>query len=242
MAGTYEEDEFLPVSLLQHLCFCERRVALIFLEGLWEENVFTVEGRILHERTDEPCTQARGDIRIARGLLLRSDRLGLSGKADVVEFHRLKDGPRQGAADSTPPAGVTLPGVAGRWQPFPVEYKRGWMRPQEGYEVQLCAQALCLEEMLGAPVPQGALFYGKSCHRLQVTFDGHLRHATEEAATRLHDLIRSRRTPAAPYGRKCEKCSLMPLCLPKITRGGPASGRVADYLEQGLAEVQEAPP
>jgi len=238
----YEEEDLLPVSLLQHLCFCGRRAALIFLEGVWEENLFTAEGRRLHERTDEPCTEARGDIRIARGLLLRSARLGLSGKADVVEFHRLAGEPGQEGAESTGPAVVTLPGIAGRWQPFPVEYKRGWTRPEEGYEVQLCAQALCLEEMLGAAVPAGALFYGKSYHRLEVALDARLRQTTEAATARLHDLVRSGKTPSASYGRKCEKCSLLPLCLPRATGAGPTSGKVAAYLGQALMEAEEAPP
>ena len=132
----YSEDDLLPISALQHLAFCERQWALIHLEGVWAENQLTAEGRVMHDRAHEPGTESRGDIRISRGLRLRSLRLGLSGIADVVEFHRC------GRPDDVD--GVCLPGVSGSWAPFPVEYKRG--RPKSGPfdEIQLCAQALCL--------------------------------------------------------------------------------------------------
>jgi CRISPR-associated exonuclease Cas4 len=132
----FSEDELLPISALQHLAFCERQWALIHLEGAWAENQLTAEGRVMHDRAHEPGTESRGDIRISRGLRLRSLRLGLSGIADVVEFHRCG---RPDDAD-----GIRLLGVSGSWAPFPVEYKRG--RPKSGPfdEIQLCAQALCL--------------------------------------------------------------------------------------------------
>ena len=155
----FSEDDLLPISALQHLLFCERRAFLVHVERVWQENVSTVEGHQLHDRTHEAGTESRGDIRIARGLRLRSLTLGLSGMADVVEFHRVADGE----------AGAELPRTRGRWRPFPVEYKRGILRHEQAYEVQLCAQAMCLEEMLGTAVPAGSLFYGLSRRRQDVT-------------------------------------------------------------------------
>lgn len=233
----FAEDDLISISALADLLFCERRAALHHLEGIWEENVFTVEGTFLHHRVHaEDILESRGDLRIARGLRLRSLRLGLSGIADVVEFHRL---PEAGAASARETddlsAGVPLPGGRGLWQPFPVEYKRGHLRQEEGYEVQLCAQALCLEEMLGVEVPAGAIFYGAPRRRLEVTFESRLRTATESAAARLHELVRSGKTPLAKYEKKCDSCSLFSLCLPKTLGKTPSVG---NYLLKALDPVQ----
>src|SRR6266567_7026185 len=143
----YDEEDLLPLSALQHLVFCERQCALIHIEGVWADNALTVEGSHLHDRVDEmgPRIESRGDLRIARGVALRSLRLGLSGRADVIEFHRVTEG------------GVELAGVSGLWRPFPVEYKRGRPKRDRCDEVQVCAQARCLEEMLETAVPAGAL-------------------------------------------------------------------------------------
>jgi len=215
----YDEEDLLPLSALQHFVFCERRAALIHHEGMWDENVATVEGRVLHERSHDAQTESRGDTRIARGLLLRSLRLGLSGKADVVEFHRVAPG----EAD-----GIALDRAEGRWRPYPVEYKRGRLRHERSYEVQLCAQALCLEEMLGVDVPAGALFYGKTVRRQEVTLDDQLRLETEMAAEMLHVQLGNRQTPPAEYVRnKCRECSLVDMCLPKQTS---SSRSVRGYL------------
>lgn len=213
------EDDLLPVSALADLVFCERRAAMHHVEGVWEDNIFTVEGSFMHEKADlEGTTESRGDVRVARGLRLHSLRLGLTGKADVVEFHRMEN---TAAASSdmqtTRSLAVALSGISGLWQPFPVEYKRGHLRHEEGFEVQVCAQALCLEEMLNVRVPSGALFYGKSARRLDITFDASLRAKTEAAAERLHALFRQGKTPTVRYEKKCEKCSLMSLCMPKVT-------------------------
>ncbi len=200
----FSEDALLPISALQHLVFCERQCALIHLERLWSDNPLTVEGSDMHARAhDEAASEVRGDVRIARGIALRSFRLGLVGQADVVEFHRAESG-----------AGVSLPNASGAWVPFPVEYKRG--RPKRGVadRVQLCAQALCLEEMLGARLQGGALFYGESRRRLSVAFDEALRASTEETAERLHLLLDQRLTPRARREPKCERCSLIGLCMP----------------------------
>jgi CRISPR-associated exonuclease Cas4 len=216
----FDEDDLLPISALAHLLFCERRAGLIHIEGLWDENRFTAEGRNLHERAHASALESRGDVRIARGLRLRSLRLGLTGKADVVEFHRLPEAETPpGVEGEGLPAGVPLPGARGLWQPFPVEYKRGRLRREEGYEVQLCAQALCLEEMLSVAVPVGAVFYGQPRRRLEVTFSEELRRQTETASARLHELTRAGKTPPARYEKKCESCSLVSLCMPKTTGG-----------------------
>ena len=190
----YNEDDLLPLSALQHLLFCERQCALIHIEQLWVENLFTAQGRLMHERVDSGGHESRGDMRSEYALPLRSLRLGLIGKADVVEFHRLP---------------------SGGWQPFPVEHKRGRPKKANWDKVQLCAQALCLEEVLGIAVPEGALFYGKNRRRLQVVFDAPLRSETEDTAGRLHELVASGRTPPPHYAKICESCSLREICLPK---------------------------
>jgi CRISPR-associated exonuclease Cas4 len=189
----FTEDDLLPLSALQHLLFCERQAALIHLERLWAENPLTVEGRQLHERVDGAVGESRGDVRLARALPLRSLRLGLVGKADLVELHHVPDG---------------------AWRPFPVEYKRGRPKLHHADWVQLCAQALCLEEMLGTPVPAGALFYGQTRRRQDVRFTDDLRRETGEAAARLHRLLDSGVTPQPVREPKCDRCSLIDLCLP----------------------------
>ncbi len=215
----YSEDDLLPVSALSDIAFCERRAALHFIERIWEDNLFTAEGTILHERVDEDAnTEARGNIRIARSIPLRSLRLGLIGKADMVEFHKTELG------------GVKLEGASGLWLPFPVEYKRGHLRHERSFEIQLCAQALCLEEMLGGNIPVGAIFYGKTRRRMDVVFDKALRMETEDTASRVHGLIESGITPKAEYSEKCKKCSLLELCLPKVNKN--ASNYLLKVLEE----------
>jgi CRISPR-associated exonuclease Cas4 len=196
----YTEDDLIPLSALQHLLFCKRQCALIHIEQTWIENVFTAEGRIMHDRVDSGGKESRGDVRIAYGLLLKSLRLGLTGKADAVEFHRRMD------------AGKTKPDM---WMPFPVEYKRGRPKKDNCDKVQLCAQAMCLEEMLDLEIPGGALFYGKTRRRQDVVFDAALRLETENAAKELHELFESRHTPKPVYEKKCDSCSFVNLCLPK---------------------------
>ena len=225
----YAEDELLPISALQHLAFCERQWALIHLEGLWEENVLTTEGKRLHNRNDEPRREMRDGVLTVRALRLRSLRIGLTGRADVVEFRPLAD-----EADAA--TAVALPGTEGLWQPYPVEHKRGRPKRDRCDHVQLCAQALCLEEMLGVPVPDGALFYGARRRRLPVRFDLDLRRQTEALASRLHQLTQAGRTPPARRTRACRNCSLVHLCLPDVTGGRSAR----TYLAQALTE--EEPP
>lgn len=221
----FAEDALLPLSGLQHLTFCERQAALIHLERVWLDNALTVEGSHLHETANSGRGESRVDVHTARSVGLRSLRLGLTGKADVIEFHRSQD-----------PPGVALPGRGGRWRPFPVEYKRGRPKPYRADEVQLCAQALCLEEMLRTPVPAGALFYGVTRRRLDVAFDPTLRETTESAATRFQELFASGVTPNATWAPKCRACSLQELCRPKLS-GKSTSRYVNDlFRPQSLPE------
>jgi CRISPR-associated exonuclease Cas4 len=207
---TYTEDDLIMVSALQHIAFCPRQCALIHIEQVWNENRATAEGRIMHERVHEEQRESRGDVRIEYGIPLRSLRLGLIGKADVVEFHRLDKETRQ---------------------PFPVEYKRGKPKLDHCDMIQLCAQAMCLEEMLSISVPKGAIFYGRTRRRLDVSFDDALRQETEEAAKQAHQLINSGLTPPPVYEKRCESCSLIGECLPKKI-GGKSSVKL--YLTRML--------
>lgn len=219
----YTEDELIPISALQHMVFCERQAALIHIEGLWEENVLTIEGEQLHGRAHEQDSETMGDARTVRGLRIRSLRLGLIGVADVVEFRRV----------DSPALGVAMPDIGpGLWQPYIIEYKHGKPKMDRSDEVQLCAQANCLEEMLGVSMPDSAFFYGTPRRRLAVALDADLRKETERVAEKVHQLLFSGKTPAPEYGRKCRQCSLIDRCLPKTT-GSPT--RVAKYIKK-LAE------
>ncbi len=205
----YSEEDLLPLSALQHLLFCHRQCALIHIEQVWMENLFTAQGRLMHERVDQTGRESRKDVRIVYGMPLRSLRLGLIGKADVVEFHLGGDGKGK--------------------LPLPVEYKRGKEKKENWDRVQLCAQAICLEEMLAVKVPAGALFYGKNRRRRDVFFSEELRQETESTAMKLHELIAAGRTPGPIYTKRCDSCSFYPLCLPKLLE---MKKKVARYLEQ----------
>jgi CRISPR-associated exonuclease Cas4 len=190
----YNEEDLIQLSSLQHFVFCKRQCALIHIEQVWSENLFTAEGKIMHEKADSNKFESRGNVRIDYSVPLRSLRVGLSGKADVVEFHKMEDG---------------------TWLPFPVEYKRGKPKADDCDRVQLCAQAICLEEMLHVEIKEGALFYGQTRRREDVVFDDRLRTVTEGISRKVHELIASGITPKAEYSKKCETCSLLDLCLPK---------------------------
>lgn len=186
-----EDDDLIPLSALQHYLYCPRQCALIHVEQQWEENRQTAEGRLLHQRADQPQTELRHGIRTATAMPLASRVLGISGIADVVEFHGE--------------------------QPFPVEYKRGRPKAHRADEVQLCAQALCLEEMLGRTVPEGALFYGQTHRRKAVTFDSALRSLTLDTITATRSLLDGQDTPVAQYQpKRCDACSLIELCQPRL--------------------------
>lgn len=204
----YSEDDLIQLSSLQHFMFCERQCALIHIEQLWSENIFTAEGRVMHDRVDTANRESRGDVRIDYSVPLRSLRLGLIGKADVVEFHKQGD----------------------KWIPFPVEYKRGKPKMDDCDKVQLCAQAMCLEEMLNVEIAEGALFYGRTHRREEVVFEDKLKLETTEAAKKVHELIDSGITPKAEYSKKCKKCSLLSLCMPKVSR------KASNYLMKVMEE------
>ena len=205
-------DDLIMISALQHYAFCPRQCALIHIEQIWTESGRTAEGRIMHDRVHDESRESRGDVRIDYGVSIRSLRLGLIGKADVVEFHRRPDG---------------------SWLPFPVEYKRGKPKVDACDLVQLCAQAICLEEMLSVAIPAGALFYGQTRHRLDVVFDEGLRRETEEMARHARDLIASGRTPPPVYEKRCKNCSLLAECLPKTIQ---KQRSVKSYLTRILGE------
>jgi CRISPR-associated exonuclease Cas4 len=210
----YDEEDLLQLSALQHFLFCPRQCALNHIEQIWEENLYTIEGELLHQRAHSGKSEGRPMKRTEFGMPIRSLELGLSGKTDAVEYR----------ADG---------GIV------PVEYKRG--RPKKGGadEVQLCAQALCLEEMRGVSIPEGALFYGKVRRRKVVIFSGELRTLVRETAARLHEFISAGRTPPPEYdGKKCPRCSFLSVCLPKkLSR--PAS--VERYIERMLEEKGDIP-
>lgn len=205
----YTEDDLIQLSALQHIVFCERQCALIHIEQLWDENLLTAEGRIMHDRVDTANSESRGNIRIEYAVPIRSFKLGLIAKADVVEFHRQDD----------------------KWIPFTVEYKRGKPKIDDCDRVQLCAQAICLKEMLNVEIKKGAPFYGWTRRREDVVFDKKLRMETEYAAMKVHVLIESGMTPKAEYSKKCKKCSLFEFCMPKVR------GKVNNYLMKAVEEI-----
>lgn len=203
LKAMYGEDDLVMISALQHFLFCPRQCALIHIEQLWSENRLTAEGRILHERVHSAGSESRRKIRVEFDMPIRSLALGLTGRADMVEFHLRDDG---------------------LWQPYPVEYKRGRPKQDNSDLVQLCAQALCIEEMLATDVPSGALYYGRKKRRHEVLFDDRLREATRKAAEDLHTLLARGQTPPARYSRRCDRCSFISQCLPKVLgKGRPVS-------------------
>ncbi|MGE5509035.1 MAG: CRISPR-associated protein Cas4 [Chitinophagales bacterium] len=223
----YNEDCLLPLSGIQHLAFCERQWALIHIERQWAENQRTVEGRHLHERAHNSFLfdEVKGRL-VARAVPVASRTLGLYGQADVVEFGPV--GPDEG--------GISLPGHMGLWLPMPVEYKRGKPKRDDRDEVQLCAQAMCLEEMLRTVIPEGDLYYGQTRRRTHVRFTPDLRQRVTELSRRMHELFEAGLTPPAAKRRHCRLCSLIDVCLPSLTRR-PKS--VARYIRLHLAETGE---
>lgn len=208
------------LSALQHFAFCRRQWGLIFLERQWAENARTAEGHVFHETAHHgPESEARGDLLILRGLRVASPSLRLGGVCDVVEFHRS-------------PSGVSLAGREGLWLPYPVEYKKGSDQTKESDEVQLCGQALCLEEMLCCQIPKGSLFYGETRRRTRVAFDETLRQRTLDLLHELLGYMDRGYTPGAKFHKGCIACSLRDICLPKLSR----APSVADYVHDRAGE------
>lgn len=216
----YDEDEYLLISGLQHFAYCRRQWALIHIEHLWAENVLTVEGKLLHERAhDSSLRECRGDVVIVRGMKVFSAELGISGECDVVEFHRSSDG-------------VTLQGLEGKYIPFPIEYKRGEPRIDHANELQLCAQTMCLEEMLCCDIQEGALYFGQTRHRERVSFTEELRCEVKNALAEMHQFYQRKHTPKVKPNKGCRSCSLNEYCLPKMMK----KKSVASYLKEHLED------
>ncbi len=216
----YEEDDYLMISGLQHFAYCRRQWALIHMEQQWAENERTVDGHLFHHTAhDAAKMEKRGNLLITRGLRVRSARLGLSGACDVVEFHRARDG-------------ISLSSYEGLWLPFPVEYKKGQPKEHDADELQLCAQAICLEEMLACHIPCGSLFYGESRRRNKVEFTDSLRKQVSDMSAEMHDLWKKGYTPKVKWRKGCNACSLKDICVPKLGKAKP----VDVYIENRLLE------
>jgi len=207
-----DEADLIPISALQHTLYCVRQCALIHVEQIWAENRLTAEGRILHDKSDQPGSEKRRGVRTVTAMPLRSLRLGVSGVADVVELHN----------------------SSGKTIPFPVEYKRGSPKAHRADEVQLCAQAICLEEMFAVSLVEGALFYGETRRRHPVIFDADLRGLTEDVANKTRELILAGLVPRVAYGAKrCRACSLLEICQPRLTADG---GKVSRWLDRVIRD------
>ncbi len=215
----YSEEDFLQLSGLQHFRFCRRQWALIHVENQWAENFLTTDGAILHENAHkEGFSESRGDLLVVRGIRVFSSGLGVSGACDVLEF-------RRGAA------GIPLEGREGLWQPYPVEYKRGRPKEHNADELQLCAQAMCLEEMLCCEIAEGALYYGEPRRRTEVSFAPELRQEVKTLLFQMHDLYARGRTPKVKPTKGCNSCSMKELCLPELLKKRPVSAYLRSALE-----------
>jgi CRISPR-associated exonuclease Cas4 len=196
MGAMVADADLVALSALQHYLFCPRQCALIHVEQAWAENAATAEGRVAHERVHATEAETRRGVRTVTGMPLRSDRLGVAGIADLVELRRDGRG----------------------WRPYPVEHKRGRPKSHRADEVQLCAQAMALEEMFDVAIAEGALFYGQPRRRTVVAFNGELRALTQEVADATRALLAAGRTPRMEYDkRRCDACSLLDLCRPRTT-------------------------
>lgn len=214
----YSEEDFLQLSGLQHFKFCRRQWALIHIENQWAENFRTTDGAILHENAHNGAfSESRGDLFITRDMRIFSPTLGVSGACDVLEFHR-------------GPTGIPLKGKTGLWQPYPVEYKRGQPKEHTADALQLCGQALCLEEMLCCGIPVGALYYGETRRRTEVQFTPELRQEVQSLLQEMHTLYDRGHTPKVKPTQSCNACSLKELCLPKLMK----QKSVTAYLRQGM--------
>ncbi|MEA1960307.1 MAG: CRISPR-associated protein Cas4 [Bacillota bacterium] len=219
----YKEEDFLLLSGIQHFSFCKRQWALIHIEQQWQENLRTIEGEILHEKThDSTIKEKRGDLIVSRGMTIFSRTLGTTGTCDVVELHRHPDG-------------VTIFGQDGTYKPVPVEYKRGKPKENEADVLQLCAQAMCLEEMLLCEIPEGFLFYGETKRRLKIIFEDDLRGRVKATFKEMHDLYDRRSTPKVKISKSCKACSLTEACMPKLCKNPSAKS----YIKKNLLEVDE---
>ncbi|MGN0628064.1 MAG: CRISPR-associated protein Cas4 [Oscillospiraceae bacterium] len=217
---SWPEEEFLLLSGLQHFKFCRRQWALIHIENQWAENYRTTDGEIMHQNAhDTSFRESRGDLIITRGVSAFSSTLGVSGQCDVLEYHRGE-------------SGIPIKGKEGLWQPYPVEYKRGSPREDTGDTLQLCGQAMCLEEMLCCDIPEGALYYGEIRRRVAVSFTPELKNEVREMLGQMHDLYRRGHTPRVKTTKACRACSLRELCLPKLMKSRSVSAYIGEAMEE----------
>lgn len=214
----YREEDYLMLSGIQHYSFCPRQWALIHIEQQWSENYFTILGNIMHQNAhDKGFTEKRNNKIITRGMSVFSRTLGVRGDCDVVEFHKDKEG-------------ISLKNYEERYLPIPVEYKRGKPKEHDADVLQLCAQAMCLEEMLVCTVKKGYLYYGESKRRVMIEFDLELRQKVSTTFERMHQLYNKRHTPKVKVSKACKACSLSEVCLPKLNK----KISVTEYMEKNL--------
>lgn len=210
----YREEDYLMLSGLQHFAFCRRQWALIHIEQQWAENYRTADGRIMHTKAhDSELREKRGDIVITRAMQISSAELGISGECDVVEFHKS-------------PNGIYISGLDGSYNVIPVEYKRGQPKENNCDELQLCAQVMCLEEMLCCDIPEAYLYYGETRRRHTVVLDESLRNKTAAMIHEMHQLYERQHTPKVKRTKACNACSLKDICLPVLNKERSA----AEYI------------
>ncbi len=219
----YEEDDMLMLSGIQHFMFCPRQWALIHMDQQWADNRLTIEGQLLHSRVDNPFTrQKNGDVITLRSVTIASKQLGLYGLTDVIELKPTSDANN----------GIIHPQYTGYWIPYPIEYKRGHKKPDERDEVQVAAQAICLEEMYGVRIPEGYIFYGETRHRVTICINEKLRILVQDLAKEMHTTYESGKLPKAVYKTYCKSCSLYDICMPKLS----TNCSVSNYLTRNLYE------
>ncbi|KUO72932.1 MAG: CRISPR-associated protein Cas4 [Desulfosporosinus sp. BRH_c37] len=218
----YQEEDFLLLSGIQHFVFCKRQWALIHIEQQWQENLRTIEGEILHEKThDNSIKEKRGDLIVSRGMGIFSRSLGITGTCDVVELHKASDG-------------VNIFGREGTYKPVPVEYKRGKPKNDNSDVLQLCAQAMCLEEMLLCAIPEAFLFYGETKRRLKIILDDEIRGQVRSICKEMHELYDRRYTPKVKISKSCKACSLSELCMPRLCKNPSA----IDYMKKNIMQIE----
>lgn len=216
----YSEEDFLNIAGLQHFAFCRRQWALIHIEQQWQENLRTIEGQILHEKAhDGYSAEKRGDIVISRGMAIFSRTLGINGVCDIVELRKSQNG-------------VHIVGREGLYNPIPVEYKRGRPKEDDCDAVQLCAQAMCLEEMLLCTIPEGYMYYGETNHRTLIPFTNELREKVVSMLNEMHELYRRRHTPKVKPSKSCKACSLADICMPKLCKNVSVKQYIKDKLNE----------
>lgn len=213
-----DTEEYLLLSGIQHFAFCKRQWALIHIEQVWQENYQTISGKIMHKNADDPFfTESRGDVLISRAVPLVSHKLRIYGIADVVEYYRSEKG-------------FTIPNRSGFWKIIPVEYKSGKKKSDDCDEVQLCCQAICLEEMTDSEIPCGYLYYGKTKRRTEVIFDDSLRERVSSIISEMYSLTDKGITPQPELKKSCESCSLVNICIPQLSSKKSVDSYLARFV------------